>query len=150
MIFERIIIKPKSSCTFKLDLHRRADGFSKFIRAATDTRMNKNKILYPEFNKNNNTNTTANKRKNGGIRIYPNIEKAIDTRVETARFSPGNQSISREAAKVLVERAVKKVDKDGGSDAVSFIHDPRYVYNLFLKNFSILTFFSISDRNKSP
>lgn len=95
--------------------------------------MNKNKILYPEFNKNNNTNTTANKRKNGGIRIYPNIEKAIDTRVETARFSPGNQSISREAAKVLVERAVKKVDKDGGSDAVSFIHDPRYVCNLFFK-----------------
>lgn len=53
--------------------------------------------------------------------IYPNVEKAIETRCLTAKAFPGNQYISKEAAKELVEGATKTLD----AGRLEFQHDQR-------------------------
>ncbi|GAX28933.1 hypothetical protein FisN_20Lh254 [Fistulifera solaris] len=54
-------------------------------------------------------------------RVYPSIEQAVETRCQTARNFPGNQWLSTEAARDMVERATI-VEESGG---VRFVHDPR-------------------------
>lgn len=55
-------------------------------------------------------------------RIYPNLQKAVETRQLTATNFPGNQYLSEVAARELVQRGTKVVANDG---SVQFIHDPR-------------------------
>jgi len=58
-----------------------------------------------------------------GPRVYPSLDAAVDTRLETVAKFPGNQTLSREAAKEMVSRAVVPQETDDGS--VVFSHDPR-------------------------
>lgn len=55
------------------------------------------------------------------LSVYPDLETAIETRCLTAKVFPGNQYISEETAKALVERA--SVIKDDGQ--LEFLHDQR-------------------------
>lgn len=55
-------------------------------------------------------------------RVYPSIEQAVETRCQTARNFPGNQWLSTEAARDMVERATIVDNETGG---VRFVHDPR-------------------------
>jgi pimeloyl-ACP methyl ester carboxylesterase len=59
---------------------------------------------------------------NKSSRIYPSLQKAIETRCLTATNFPGNQYLSEAAARELVLRGTKSADNNGG---VQFIHDPR-------------------------
>lgn len=54
-------------------------------------------------------------------RVYSSIEQAIESRCQTARNFPGNQWLSTEAARDMVERATIAVETGG----VRFVHDPR-------------------------
>ena len=58
-----------------------------------------------------------------GGRIYPDFESAVRQRILSAKSAPGDQNISYEAARDLVERATVPVDDSGGG--VRFAHDPR-------------------------
>jgi len=72
-----------------------------------------------------------------GKRIYPSLEKAVETRCFTARKFPGKQYLSVEAAREMVSRGSRTVslpNQDGreeqigdmnGNTGVQFIHDPR-------------------------
>ncbi|KAG7348370.1 alpha/beta fold family hydrolase [Nitzschia inconspicua] len=53
--------------------------------------------------------------------VYPDLDTAIETRCLTATVFPGNQYISRETAKALVERA-SIIREDG---QLEFLHDQR-------------------------
>ena len=55
-------------------------------------------------------------------RIYPSLEKAVETRCFTAKNFPGNQWLSTEAATEMVLRATYAVGDQG---EVQFRHDPR-------------------------
>jgi pimeloyl-ACP methyl ester carboxylesterase len=57
-------------------------------------------------------------------RIYPSLEVAIQTRQESTKRMPGQQTLSYEAAKELVQRATRSCDDDG----VQFRHDPRFAW----------------------
>jgi pimeloyl-ACP methyl ester carboxylesterase len=54
-------------------------------------------------------------------RIYPNLEAAVQTRLQTARNAPGNQWLSYAAGLEMVRRATLSVNGRG----VQFRHDPR-------------------------
>jgi hypothetical protein len=56
-------------------------------------------------------------------RMYPNIQKAVETRCQSARNFPGDQYLSEAASKEMVVRGTRLVN--GGGGAVQFIHDPR-------------------------
>jgi pimeloyl-ACP methyl ester carboxylesterase len=56
-------------------------------------------------------------------RIYPSLELAIKTRVQSATRMPGRQSISYEAAEELVQRATRPCE-----DGFQFRHDPRFTW----------------------
>jgi len=60
-------------------------------------------------------------------RVYPSLEKAVQTRCLTAKNFPGNQWLSTEAATELVLRGSTPVE---GSDdgALRFRHDPRLLW----------------------
>lgn len=53
-------------------------------------------------------------------RVYPSLELAVKTRCQTALSWPGNQWLSEEASRRMVERGSRPVE--GG---VQFTHDPR-------------------------
>jgi pimeloyl-ACP methyl ester carboxylesterase len=58
-------------------------------------------------------------------RIYPSLERAIQTRRLSASRMPGKQSISHEAARALVERGTVALPNN---DGVQFRHDPRFAW----------------------
>ena len=80
-----------------------------------------------------------------GARIYPSMDKAVETRCQTARNFPGNQTLSREAALEMVQRGTRPVipvpvtlseEPHRSSDplqqqqqqqqlGIQFVHDPR-------------------------
>jgi len=72
---------------------------------------------------------------NKPIRVYPSLEKAVETRCRTAQSFPGDQSLSLEASREMVLRGSRPVvvadaDNNGGETAattegVQFRHDPR-------------------------
>jgi pimeloyl-ACP methyl ester carboxylesterase len=64
---------------------------------------------------------------------YPSVEAALQVRVKSARSFPGNQSISQEAAKELVQRGLLEEDKSKGvKHKFRFRHDPRLMWNSLL------------------
>lgn len=68
---------------------------------------------------------TPKKKKNP--RIYPSLDLAIKTRVQSARQLPGKQSISYEAAEELVRRGTTTSSSDD-NDGVQFRHDVRFTW----------------------
>ena len=71
---------------------------------------------------------------NKPIRVYPSLEKAVETRCRTAQSFPGDQSLSLQASREMVLRGSRPVvvadaDNNGGEAAtkegVQFRHDPR-------------------------
>jgi pimeloyl-ACP methyl ester carboxylesterase len=50
--------------------------------------------------------TLLSKRRKRGSRVYESIQEAVDARIRTVERHPGNQSISAEAAKMIVNRGV--------------------------------------------
>ena len=56
-------------------------------------------------------------------RIYPSLEKAVQVRCQTVQNFPGDQYLSKEAAREMVLRGVRPIGTDGSS--VQFRHDPR-------------------------
>lgn len=93
-------------------LSRNGRDCSKHIRKACDKRMSANRLIYSDHD--------------GDImktkRIYSSINQAIEARIKTASFSPGQQFISPEAAKALVERALVPCPSGSG---FQFRHDLR-------------------------
>ena len=92
-------------------LPRNARDCAQHIRKACDKRMKVNRVLYS--NESENPNKQA--------RLYANINQAIEARVKTPTFLPGKQSISREGATALVQRAITTFD----NGQVQFRHDYR-------------------------
>ena len=99
-------------------LSRDVKGSAKYVRQSIQKRLISNKTLYNE-----DTNSPR------GSRLYSDISKAVEARIQTAQRSPGNQYISKETAQLLVERAVTPVKtKDCGTTSVTFRHDPRLMW----------------------
>jgi len=88
-------------------LTRSARDCAKHLRYAVQKRINSNEKLYVGLNT--------------GGRLYPSLDVAVTTRMNTARLSPGQQYLSREAARALCERATIAVESGG----FLFRHDPR-------------------------
>jgi pimeloyl-ACP methyl ester carboxylesterase len=87
-------------------LTRNPKDTAKHIRSHVEKRQAGNPALYGDSSK--------------GPRLYPSLEKAIETRMKTAQLSPGRQYLSETAARELVTRAI--IETEGG---VQFRHDPR-------------------------
>jgi hypothetical protein len=80
------------------------------------------------------------KRQNRPVKVYNTLKDAIDQRSRAANDYPGQQFLGQEAAKLIVERAVKLVENDNNEDVtdetagpVQFRHDrrqllPSYTY----------------------
>mmetsp|Transcript_9002 Transcript_9002/g.13847 ORF Transcript_9002/g.13847 Transcript_9002/m.13847 type:complete len:332 (-) Transcript_9002:151-1146(-) len=94
-------------------LPRKASSTAKYARKAIEHRSKGNKTMFPQFQDSGGEWS--------GTRIYPSLEKAVETRVRTAKYSPGNQYISHTAALEMVQRAT--VEKTNGG--VQFQHDSR-------------------------
>lgn len=66
-------------------------------------------------------------------RIYPSLQKAVETRCQSARNFPGNQYLSETAATEMVVRGTRPVltttttttTEDAGGAGLQFRHDPR-------------------------
>lgn len=56
----------------------------------------------------------------GRERMYKNVDGAVEARMKSATLAPGNQYISSESARLIVERATKE-----GEGGVYFRHDKR-------------------------
>jgi pimeloyl-ACP methyl ester carboxylesterase len=100
-------------------LARKAKDVSQHLRTAIETRQSYNPRLYPELGESDTgTRSTSNRIGSGSSmgRIYPNIATAIDSRMHTAKLSPGNQYISQEAARLLVERATVSASSSSQDD----------------------------------
>lgn len=95
-------------------LTRKAKDVAKHVRASVERRQMGNALLYPEYNVNESASTKQ-------PRTYPNIDLAVEARCKTATLSPGNQYLSPEASRAMVERATMEVDGGG----VQFRHDVR-------------------------
>jgi len=105
---------------------------SSHARASIEKRFTANKILYPKFTTAEPSSTELTPefqmlRDLKGKRVYPSIEKAIETRMLTARLSPGKQSISFEASAAMVKRSTRTAPPDYQSTGheVVFQHDIR-------------------------
>lgn len=98
-------------------LTRSARDVAQHIRNAVEKRQAGNVLLFPEYS----NGTTMKKKKEP--RSYPNIDLAVETRCKTAALSPGNQYLSTEASRAMVERATVNTNGDGA--AVQFRHDVR-------------------------
>jgi len=96
-------------------LTRKATDVAKHVRASVERRQAGNAVLFPQYS----TVNGATKKKEP--RTYPNIDLAVETRCKTATLSPGNQYLSKEASRVMVERATVQVDSGG----FQFRHDAR-------------------------
>jgi len=95
-------------------LTRQPKDTAKHIRSHIEKRLTGNRALYdPSSTK--------------GPRLYPSLEKAIETRRKTAQLAPGKQYLSEAAAREMVIRAVTIADNHGanGTGGVQFRHDPR-------------------------
>ena len=86
-------------------LARKSDDISKHVRQHVQRRLD------------GNTNPRE-------PRVYPSLEKAVQTRCFTAKNFPGNQWLSTEAATEMVLRGSIPVEGGDGS-ARQFRHDPR-------------------------
>jgi len=86
-------------------------GVHKHIRDHIEMRIKGNLSLYSKGR--------------GKARSYPTVEKAAETRQESARRAPGNQYLSIEASRELVARATKN---DVGGNGITFQHDPRLLW----------------------
>ena len=95
-------------------LTRNAKDVAKHVRASVERRQEGNAFLYPQYTQSESPSTKK-------PRTYPTIDLAVETRCKTAALSPGNQYLSQEASRAMVERATVQVD-DG---AVQFRHDAR-------------------------
>ena len=93
-------------------LARKSNNVSQHIRNAIEQRMASNKTLYPSFSNGESIETIPNNSPFIGKRKYPNLDRAIKTRIMTATASPGKQYISKEAAAALVCRASVPADED--------------------------------------
>lgn len=113
-------------------LARNARDAAKHVRIASDKRRTSNKVLYPQFSSQSKSTSSPKSSKPSstrgrGVRTYPTIEKAIETRIQTARLSPGSQYISKEAATAMVQRSTQSASAPNlntGKEVV-FAHDPR-------------------------
>eukprot|EP00567_Pseudictyota_dubia_P015631 CAMPEP_0197452306 /NCGR_PEP_ID=MMETSP1175-20131217/31762_1 /TAXON_ID=1003142 /ORGANISM="Triceratium dubium, Strain CCMP147" /LENGTH=347 /DNA_ID=CAMNT_0042985283 /DNA_START=69 /DNA_END=1112 /DNA_ORIENTATION=- len=111
-------------------LARKAEDISRHVRAAVERRSKSNKFLYPSLDF---VGSSATGEQGGnGVRVYPSLDSAIETRMNTAKLSPGSQYLSREAAEAMVRRATVPVlaagddISNGGMEGpVKFRHDPR-------------------------
>lgn len=65
-------------------------------------------------------------------RIYPSLQKAVETRCQTARNFPGNQYLSETAAAEMVRRGTKAAASAAAGAAaeggLQFTHDPRLLW----------------------
>lgn len=102
-------------------LARNARDSAKHVRLSVEKRISSNRTLYGDDASKNNG------MKRSGGRVYADISKAVDARMQTARLSPGKQYISEEAARVMVERATVPAGVEG-SPNVTFRHDPRLMW----------------------
>lgn len=105
---------------------------SSHARASIEKRFTANKILYPQFSTVEPSSSELSRefemlRDLKGKRVYPNVEKALETRMLTARLSPGKQSISLEAAAAMVKRSTQPAPEEYQStgEEVVFQHDIR-------------------------
>ena len=100
-------------------LCRDPNDSAKHVRQSIEKRMISNKTLYKDG---------FHSPRRG--RIYSDKTMAVKTRMQTAKLSPGNQYLSREAAEIMVERALVRADgtKESLSTSVSFRHDPRLMW----------------------
>lgn len=101
------------------------DGAGFLPRKSKDTAHHVRSHILQRQKHNQKTNTTP--------RVFPSLELAIKTRMRNARKMPGNQSLSYEAAKELVQRATLEVpnhndDGDSTTPGVQFQHDPRFAW----------------------
>mmetsp|Transcript_61515 Transcript_61515/g.181809 ORF Transcript_61515/g.181809 Transcript_61515/m.181809 type:complete len:369 (-) Transcript_61515:1559-2665(-) len=109
-------------------LVRKTEDISRHVRAAIERRSKSSKMLYPDFTIDKSEAPIAQKK--NGSRIYSSLGSAIDTRMNTAKLSPGKQYLSREAAEVMVRRAAVPApsnmnDSHSAEAPVKFRHDPR-------------------------
>jgi pimeloyl-ACP methyl ester carboxylesterase len=79
-------------------LTRNAKDVAKHVRASVERRQAGNPLLYPQFNDGNDGKKEP--------RVYPTLDAAVETRCKTATLAPGNQSLSKEASRAMVERAI--------------------------------------------
>jgi len=101
-------------------LARRSEDTAKHIRNAVERRKRGNIAIYGEHGEGGVGDSVADigagaaapsgtgsggGKARKGVRVYPNLDAAVDVRVNTARLTPGNQYLSREAARAMVERA---------------------------------------------
>lgn len=100
-------------------LPRNARDCAQHIRKACDKRMKVNRILCPNATDTNDMKNSQSPKKQA--RVYASIDHAVNARVRTPTFLPGNQYISREGATALVQRATNMYP-DG---KVQFKHDFR-------------------------
>jgi pimeloyl-ACP methyl ester carboxylesterase len=84
-------------------------------------------------------------------RVFPHLKRAVDARIKKVLTYPGNQFISREAARLLVMRGVGVdedpllLDSDKNDESitnVTFKHDPRITYpsHAYYNNNQVLSF----------
>merc|ERR1719469_1452396 len=100
-------------------LPRDARDCAQHIRKACDKRMKVNRVLYS--NGEDSSDEEKSQLQEKKARRYTSIAQAVEARVKTPTFLPGNQYISREAATALVDRATV-TNPDG---TVQFKHDYR-------------------------
>ena len=67
-------------------------------------------------------------------KLYPTLDAAIDSRVNAATRLPGNLTLSREGARLLVERGTRPVNPEDPASPLQFRHDsalmlPNYYYS---------------------
>lgn len=90
-------------------LEKPDEDLTKHMKAHVEKRLKGNRALYGENAK--------------GPKVHASLEAAIETRMQTAQLSPGNQYLSRQAASEMVSRATRSVE--GG---VEFLHDYRLTW----------------------
>eukprot|EP00816_Leptocylindrus_hargravesii_P002497 CAMPEP_0196805430 /NCGR_PEP_ID=MMETSP1362-20130617/5182_1 /TAXON_ID=163516 /ORGANISM="Leptocylindrus danicus, Strain CCMP1856" /LENGTH=331 /DNA_ID=CAMNT_0042178333 /DNA_START=23 /DNA_END=1018 /DNA_ORIENTATION=+ len=100
-------------------LARNARDSAKHVRLSVEKRITSNKTLYGD-------DPISGMKRSGG-RVYADVSRAVDARMQTARLSPGKQYISEEAARIMVERATIPAGTEGSS-SVRFRHDPRLMW----------------------
>eukprot|EP00579_Thalassiosira_antarctica_P030666 CAMPEP_0202027436 /NCGR_PEP_ID=MMETSP0905-20130828/61465_1 /ASSEMBLY_ACC=CAM_ASM_000554 /TAXON_ID=420261 /ORGANISM="Thalassiosira antarctica, Strain CCMP982" /LENGTH=399 /DNA_ID=CAMNT_0048590947 /DNA_START=52 /DNA_END=1251 /DNA_ORIENTATION=- len=108
---------------------RNANDASRHVRAACQRRLKSNRTLFP--NGSNNGSGANGETIPLRVKIYKNVDTAIEARLSTTTRMPGDQFLSFEAAKDMVIRATAPANvastssPPADSEAVVFRHDPR-------------------------
>lgn len=89
---------------------RRSSDVSKHIRSAIERRLSSNRNLYGD-----DQNTSSMKRSTRGR----SLDQSVSLRMKSASLLPGNQYISRDAARAIVCRATVPVVDDGERNAAT-------------------------------